>query len=102
MLGTTKEEAMAVKIFIKRTMTTSHEDRLVSLLHKMRSVCLVQPGYVSGQTLKRLDKPGERLVISSWKSIEEWENWFNSPERREIQLEIDSLLGEETTYAIYS
>ena len=93
---------MAVKIFIKRTMTTSHEDRLIALLHKMRSVCLVQPGYVSGQTLKRLDKPGEQLVISTWKSIEEWENWFNSPERNEIQLEIDALLGEDTSYAIYS
>jgi len=93
---------MAVKIFIKRTMTTSHEDKLVALLHKMRSVCLVQPGYVSGQTLKRVDKPGERLVISTWRSFEEWENWFNSSDRKEIQLEIDSLLGEETTYAIYS
>ena len=93
---------MAVQIFIKRTMTTSHEERLVALLHKMRSVCLVQPGYVSGQTLKRLDKPGEQLVISTWKSIEAWENWFNSPERNEIQLEIDALLGEDTSYAIYS
>ncbi len=61
----------------------------------------MQPGYISGQTLKRLDKPGERLVISTWRSIDDWETWFKSSERREIQLEIDSLLGEETTYAIF-
>jgi heme-degrading monooxygenase HmoA len=93
---------MTVKIFIKRNVTESSIEELTTLFQKMRSVCLVQPGYISGQTLKRLDSPGERLVISTWRSVEEWENWFKSSERREIQLEIDSLLGEETTYAIYS
>jgi heme-degrading monooxygenase HmoA len=97
-----KEKAMTVKIFIKRTITKNFEEELTILLHRMRSVCLQQPGYISGQTLKRLDKPGQRLVISTWRSLEDWENWVNSSERREIQLEIDSLLGEETTYAIYS
>jgi len=92
---------MTVKIFIKRSVTESTLEQLTSLFQKMRSVCLMQPGYISGQTLKRLDRPGERLVISTWRSIEDWENWFKSSERREIQLEIDSLLGEETTYAIY-
>lgn len=92
---------MTVKIFIKRSVTESTLEELTSLFQKMRSVCLIQPGYISGQTLKRLDRPGERLVISTWRSVEDWENWFKSSERREIQLEIDSLLGEETTYAIY-
>jgi heme-degrading monooxygenase HmoA len=58
------------------------------------------PGYISGQTLKRLDRPGERIAIRTWRSVEHWENWFKSSERRKIQLEIDSLLGEETTSAI--
>jgi heme-degrading monooxygenase HmoA len=92
---------MTVKILIKRTVTKSAEEELTILFHKMRSVCLQQPGYISGQTLKRLDKPGERVVISVWRSIEDWENWFNSSQRREIQLQIDALLGEETTYAIF-
>ena len=92
---------MTVKILIKRTVTKSLEEELTILFHKMRSACMQQPGYISGQTLKRLDRPGERIVISAWRSIKDWENWFKSPERREIQLEIDSLLGEETTYAIY-
>lgn len=92
---------MTVKIFIKRTVTESSVEQLTTLLQRMRSVCLMQPGYISGQTLKRLDRPGQRLVISTWRSLEDWEHWFNNSARNEIQLEIDSLLGEETTYAIY-
>ena len=93
---------MAVKILIKRAVTASSIEKLDYLLRRMRSVCLMQPGYISGQTLKRLDKPGEFLVISVWESLEAWENWFNSSSRNEIQFEIDDLLGDETRYEIYS
>ncbi|MFW2368974.1 MAG: antibiotic biosynthesis monooxygenase family protein [Desulforhopalus sp.] len=93
---------MTVKILIKRAVTESSFEGLDNLLRRMRSVCLMQPGYILGQTLKRLDKPGEFLVVSVWESLEDWENWFNSSERREIQVEIDHLLGEETRYGIYS
>ncbi len=93
---------MAVKILIKRTVTVSSIEKLDNLLRRMRSVCLMQPGYISGQTLKRLDRPGEFLVISAWESLSAWENWFASAERNEIQFEIDDLLGEQTRYEIYS
>jgi quinol monooxygenase YgiN len=93
---------MAVIILIKRNVTVNSTQELTILLNKLRSVTLMQPGYISGRTLTRLDQLGECLVISSWKSIDHWKDWFNSPERREIQAEIDSLLGEETTYSIYS
>jgi heme-degrading monooxygenase HmoA len=92
---------MTVKIFIKRNVTGSFEDGLTRLLHQMRGACLMQEGYVSGQTLKRLDVPGERLVISTWRSLEDWESWYNSAERRDIQIQIDSLLGEDTVYEVY-
>ena len=93
---------MTVKILIKRTVTESSFEGLDNLMRRMRSVCLMQPGYILGQTLKRLDKPGEFLVVSVWESLEDWENWLNSSERREIQVEIDRLLGEETRYEIYN
>ena len=93
---------MAVRIFIRRYVTESSAEDLQPLLRKMRVACLAQPGYISGQTLKRLDRPGERLVISNWSTVEDWEAWFTSPERQAIQLEIDTLLGEETGYAVYS
>lgn len=97
-----KEEAMTVKVLIKRNVTESAFEGLDFLLRRIRSVCLMQRGYISGQTLRRLDKPGEFLVISVWESLEDWENWFNSSEREKLQFEIDSLLGAETRYEIYS
>lgn len=92
---------MAVKIFIKRKMNQSHVNQLNSLLTKLRSLTLNQPGYISGETLHRIDKPGESMVVSSWRSVEDWNTWVNNEKRRAIQEEIDQLLGEETDYEIY-
>jgi heme-degrading monooxygenase HmoA len=41
------------------------------------------------------------MVIGTWRSLEDWNNWVNNPLRIEVQAEIDRLLGEETEYAIY-
>jgi heme-degrading monooxygenase HmoA len=92
---------MAVKIFIKRQMVESHVMELTELLKKLRALTLDQPGYISGETLRRIDKPGESMVISTWRSVEDWNEWVNNPKRMSIQNEIDQLLGEETEYAIY-
>lgn len=93
---------MAVKIFIKRKMAESHVLELTSLLKKLRALTLDQPGYISGETLRRIDTPGESMVISTWTSVDEWNKWVNNEKRIAIQSKIDQLLGEETEYAIYS
>lgn len=92
---------MTVKIFIKRSVTDTKVAELTVLLKRLRSITLMQPGYISGQTLKRLDKAKECMVISTWRSIEDWNDWVNNEKRIGIQAEIDGLLGEETEYAIY-
>jgi len=92
---------MSVKILIKRHVSEGDHPKLTELLHKMRSLTLKQPGYISGQTLQRIDDPSECIVDSNWRSKEEWDTWFRSPERIAVQAEIDALLGQTTEYAVY-
>ena len=93
---------MAVKIFIKRKVQTENNAQLAILLKKLRVLTLEQPGYLSGETFNRIDKKDESMVISTWRSVEDWNSWVNNPKRTEIQSVIDQLLGQETEYAIYS
>ncbi|QTA88391.1 antibiotic biosynthesis monooxygenase family protein [Desulfonema magnum] len=92
---------MAVKILIKRKVAEGKEKELSGLLMQLRGLTMNRAGYISGETLKRFDKPGETLVISTWQSVDEWRDWVISKERTEIQDKIDSLLGEKTEYEIY-
>ncbi|MBW2318558.1 MAG: antibiotic biosynthesis monooxygenase, partial [Deltaproteobacteria bacterium] len=63
---------MAVKVLIKRSVPEDMAKDLLPLFTEMRVRATDQPGYISGETLRRLDKPGESLVISTWRSIEAW------------------------------
>ena len=93
---------MAVKIFIKRKVQAENNAQLALLLKKLRVLTLEQSGYLSGETYNRIDKNDECMVISTWRSVEDWNSWVNNPKRTEIQSVIDQLLGQETEYAIYS
>ena len=93
---------MNVKILIRRKGTNKNAVELSSLLKKLRSLTLDQPGYISGETLRRIDDMDETMVISTWQSLEDWNRWVNDPHRAEIQDEIDMLLGQETEYAMYN
>lgn len=92
---------MTVKIFIKRKVTPANVLDLTVLLKKLRSLTLNQSGYIYGETLKRVDKSDECMVISTWRSLDDWNAWLNNEERMAIQRDIDRLLGEKTEYAVY-
>ena len=92
---------MAVKILIKRTVPAQKGRELIPLFRHMRSLATQQPGYISGETLKKLDESNTFLVISTWQTSEDWEKWYRSPGRKEILEKIDALLGDKTEYEIY-
>jgi quinol monooxygenase YgiN len=93
---------MTVKIVIKRKVPKDKEKELLPLIKELRIATTQQAGHISGETLQRIDKPGETVVVSTWESAEDWNRWVASPERRALQAKIDNLLGRETEYEIYS
>ena len=93
---------MTVKIVIKRKVPKDKEKELLPLIKQLRIATTQQAGYISGETLERIDKPGETIVVSTWESAEDWNRWVTSPERSALQDKIDNLLGQETEYEIYS
>jgi heme-degrading monooxygenase HmoA len=92
---------MAVKIIIRRRVPKEKESKLLPLLVEMRSKATVQPGYISGETLRNVGDPEDYVVISTWQSEEAWKAWASSKDRTQIQEKIDALLGGTTDYGIY-
>ena len=61
-----------VRVHIKRNIPEDKSEELNDLIKELRGMTMGQPGYITGATLKRVDKPGESLVSSKWQSIESW------------------------------
>jgi heme-degrading monooxygenase HmoA len=92
---------MAVKILIKRTIGQKVAPVVRPLIVELRAHAMRQPGYISGETLKCIDRPGEYLVISTWQSLDEWHKWLDSQERKILEDKIDSIIGKPTEYNAY-
>jgi len=90
-----------IRIHIRRSVPEDKKEDLRRLVNQLRSITMGTPGYIAGETLTRLDNPGESLVVTKWQSLFYWNQWFESKERAEIQGKIDQLLGEQTRYEIY-
>ena len=93
---------MSIKVLVKRIVPADRAADVMPLLLELRTHATNQPGYISGETLRRVDNPGEQLVISNWKTLESWRAWLTSEERLRIQEKVDRLLGEKTHYEIFT
>ncbi|MEE9537292.1 MAG: antibiotic biosynthesis monooxygenase family protein [Desulfobacterales bacterium] len=92
---------MAVKILIRRKVPENKARQMIPLFREMRTLANEQPGYITGETMKNLEKPDEFLVISTWETSDDWKQWEQSDERQQIQSKIDALLGGKTDYEIF-
>jgi heme-degrading monooxygenase HmoA len=92
---------MAVKILIKRSIGQKIAPVVRPLIVELRTHAMKQPGYISGETLKSIDRPGEYLVITTWQSLDDWNKWFKSQERKMLEGRIDSIIGKATEYSTY-
>jgi heme-degrading monooxygenase HmoA len=93
---------MAITVFIQRKFSGKEKaTQLAPLIVEIRSLATMQPGYITGKTFRCMDCPGEYIVISTWNSLDDWNNWLQSKKRINLQKQIDDLLGEVTQYRIY-
>ncbi len=92
---------MAIKTLLERKIVPGNELALIDQLIGLRSKALYAKGYISGETLRSLDDPFEYLVISTWKSLDDWERWEENRERQKIQTKIDSLLLTPTVQRVF-
>jgi heme oxygenase (mycobilin-producing) len=92
---------MAVKILIERKIKPGKEKELIEAVKELRTRAIHTPGYISGETLRSIEDPSLHLVISTWKSLEDWNHWAVSQERKAFQQKTDAMLEEPTKITPY-
>ena len=94
---------MAVQVLIRRRIVKDKIQEVAKLMVELRSLARAQPGYISSESLRCIDPPGdeEYLIRSSWRSDEDWKRWLHSDERGAIQQRIDAITQEKTEYKVY-
>ncbi|MCJ7545206.1 MAG: antibiotic biosynthesis monooxygenase [Deltaproteobacteria bacterium] len=92
---------MAVKVIIERRVPKGKDTDLANLMREMRAKAMFARGYISGETLRAHDDPTLYVVISTWKSLDDWKAWEANPERKAIQAKIDTVLAQSAQNRIF-
>jgi heme-degrading monooxygenase HmoA len=95
---------MAIKVLIKRKFPKSkdREKELFRCIKEIRRLVPQQPGYIASENLRSLDDKDQVVVASIWETIEAWEAWKNSEERKAYVDEFRDYYVGEAQYEHYA
>ncbi|MFP6807960.1 MAG: antibiotic biosynthesis monooxygenase family protein [Pseudomonadales bacterium] len=88
-----------IRVLIERTIAQGLEHYYDCTVKRVVSQVIKAPGCITGESLRDSKNSNRRIVLSKWKTIEDWEKWFHSFERKQVLAEISPLLegGERIT-----
>ena len=83
-----------IRVLIERWLIEDVDTFAHDAFREIRQKAIHKPGYVSGETLRDANDPNHYIVISSWRSREDWDDWANSAERRQADEQFQAALAE--------
>lgn len=92
---------MIAKILIKRRFKEGKTRQIVALLNELRSRAMLQPGYISGETLSKKGFNNNMVIIGTWQSMEDWYHWRDSEERQKFEAMLELYQARPTEYDEY-
>jgi heme-degrading monooxygenase HmoA len=92
---------MAIKIIIERKIKAGKDTEYAGLMREMRAKAMLAKGYISGETLRAHDDPNLYVVISTWKSLDDWNAWTSSTVRNELVDKMNAILEQPTVIRVF-
>ncbi len=84
-----------LRVFIERHLLDHVEEDYRQVLLEARAEALKIPGYISGETLQDVDDPLHYMVISTWRTRADWNQWLESAGRQRVMNLMAPMLAED-------
>ncbi len=89
-----------IRVIIERhiahTLETTYEQAAKNTLQQAVSA----DGFISGESLINANDANHRLILSNWRSVQDWHQWFQSEERKEMMNILNPILETEEKITI--
>ncbi len=90
-----------IKVLIERQVPEELTEQYLILARQALTLSMQGSGFISGEVLHDINNPERRLVIASYRTIQDWDRWYNSEQRREIMDQLGPMLEHEEKICIY-
>ena len=84
-----------IKVIIEREIEPDMESTYEHVIKNTLKAILEAPGYLSGATYKDAQHVHRRFIITNWRSLDDWQEWTNSHERKRVLGEVLPVLKHE-------
>ena len=89
-----------IRVMINRKVKAGED--LSAFLVELRVAAITHfPGYIGGETLINTQDRSNIVVLSTWRSFEDWERWANSETRTNLYKRIEPLLLEKPDVKVF-
>jgi len=85
-----------IERFIAETLEINYEDAAKETLQK----AIRSPGFISGESLKDRHNSLHRFIVCNWRSVQDWQHWECSEERKEMMGKLNLMLETEEKVTI--
>lgn len=92
---------MPIKVLIKRRFKEKHFNEINQMIKETRYGAMDQEGYISSETMWDHEDPFQVVIVSSWRSLENWQKWKDSDLRKSKEAKFTEFLDGVTEYEIY-
>ena len=92
---------MTVKVFIKRRLPDDKIRETVRLIRKLRRMAMEKEGVISGETLINQNDSRYLMVVSIWQTVEDWNRWQESDERKADDEKLERFLVSPAEYGVF-
>ncbi len=90
-----------IRVVIQRHLKEGKKGDLLPLLRALRTAAMNYPGYIHGESLAGTEDPSVISVLSTWRSLKDWEAWEKSGQRVKLYEKIEPLLVEKPEVSVY-
>jgi len=84
-----------IKVLIERHLLVGLEKEYDQASRALLQACMERPGYISGESLRDLDYPNHRIIITQWKSETAWREWERSDQRAQLLAGVAGILATD-------
>ncbi|ANG63311.1 antibiotic biosynthesis monooxygenase [Marinobacterium aestuarii] len=89
-----------IRVLIERHIADDLADHYEQAARATLTEAMQAHGFISGEALHNSQDPNHRVVLATYRSIQDWQRWARSAERQEAMAVINPMLIREEKITI--
>jgi heme-degrading monooxygenase HmoA len=90
-----------IRVLIERHIADDLSDHYEKAARATLTEAMQAHGFISGEALHNIQDSNHRVVLATFRSVQDWQRWARSPERQEAMATINPMLISQEKITLF-